>query len=143
MGEVVRFSDYGRKVSVSDASDACGADRAPVIILPVVRVRQHSDGRAVVYAVYDYDTHFQNEAGEAHKVGQLLDAGGDQPAAISGAADELIDRVADEDMHRHIRNSANECIAEREPSRAHLENQFPRVEQALVNPGTKAPKGAA
>lgn len=40
MGEVVRFSDYGRKVSVSDTSDACGADRAPVIILPVVRVER-------------------------------------------------------------------------------------------------------
>jgi len=76
------------------------------------RVRQHANGRIVVYAVYDYDTHFREEAGEAHKVGQLLDAGADLPAAITCAADELIKRVADGNMHRHVRNAANECIAD-------------------------------
>lgn len=76
------------------------------------RVRRHADGRAVVYAVYDYYTQWQGEAGEAHKVGQLLDADGDLPAAITWTADELLERVADENRHRHIRNAANECIAD-------------------------------
>jgi hypothetical protein len=76
------------------------------------RVRRHADGRAVVYAVYDYDTVVKGEECEFHKVGQLLDGAADLAAAITCAADELIERVADEDMHRHIRDAANECIAD-------------------------------
>lgn len=57
-------------------------------------------------------TNFQGEKCEGHRVGQLLDAGADLAAEIDKSADELIERVADEDMHRHIRNVANECIAD-------------------------------
>jgi len=77
-----------------------------------IRVRRHQDGRAIVYGVYDYDTQFQGEKGEAHKVGALLAPDGDLPAAIKEAAEQMIERVGDDDMHRHIRDAANECIAD-------------------------------
>lgn len=77
-----------------------------------VRLRQHEDGRAIVYAIYDYDTAFQSERNENHKVGMLLEAAGDYPTAIKQVAQDLIDRVSDDDMHRHIREAANECIAD-------------------------------
>lgn len=77
-----------------------------------IRVRRHQDGRAIVYGVYDYDTHFQGEKCEAHKVGALLAPDGDLPAAIKEAAEQMIERVGDDDMHRHIRDAANECIAD-------------------------------
>lgn len=37
-----------------------------------IRVRQHADGRAIVYGVYDYDTCFQGARGAAAKRGSLL-----------------------------------------------------------------------
>lgn len=77
-----------------------------------IRVRQHADGRAIVYGVYDYDTHFQSEAGEAHRVGSLLDTSADLPAAIHSIRDDLIERISDADMHRHVSNAADECIAD-------------------------------
>lgn len=77
-----------------------------------IRVRQHADGRAIVYGVYNYDTHFQGEACEAHRVGSLLDAGADLPAAIHAVRDDLIERTSDDEIHRHIRNAADECIAD-------------------------------
>lgn len=77
-----------------------------------IRVRQHQDGRAIVYGVYDYDTHFHGEKCEAHKVGALLAPDDDLPGAIKEAAKQMIERVSDEDMHQHIRAIANECIAD-------------------------------
>lgn len=80
-----------------------------------IRVRQHVDGRAIVYGTYDYDTHFHGERGEAHKVGALLDAGADLPASIKVVADQLSERVSADDMHSHIRDAANEAISELPP----------------------------
>ena len=37
-----------------------------------IRVRQHTDGRAIVYGVYDYETAFQGANGAAAKRGTLL-----------------------------------------------------------------------
>lgn len=68
-------------------------DRAPVTIReaawPIIasaqsfrrysiRVRQHDDGRAIVYAIYD--TNYKYESGT--REGELLNAGDDIPAAI-------------------------------------------------------------
>lgn len=78
-----------------------------------IRVRQHADGRAVVYGVYDYDTRFQGEKCETHKVGALLAADDtDYVRAIKRVAEELIERLHDAGMARHIRDAANECIAD-------------------------------
>lgn len=77
-----------------------------------VRVRRHQDGRAIVYGTYEYDTRFQGEWGETHRVGALLDSGAHLPSAIRAIAEQLIDRVSESDMHRHIREAADECIAD-------------------------------
>ena len=77
-----------------------------------IRVRQHADGRAIVYGVYDYDTAFQGEACEVHRVGSLLNAGADLPAAIKAEGKALIDRIIDEVLHRHVCDSVDACIAD-------------------------------
>jgi hypothetical protein len=80
-----------------------------------VRVRQHADDRAIVYGRYGYDTHFTHEQSESQRVGSLLAPGGDMPAAISEIAAQLIERMSDQGMHRHIRDVANDCIADLPP----------------------------
>lgn len=40
-----------------------------------VRVRQHEDGRVIVYAVCTYASQFQNESGYQQKAGELLGVG--------------------------------------------------------------------
>lgn len=77
-----------------------------------IRVRQHADGRAIVYGAYDYDTHFQGEACEAHRVGLLLDPFVDIPQAIKDVAFQLIERISDDAIHHHVRDAANECIGD-------------------------------
>lgn len=39
-----------------------------------VVVRQHQDGRTLVYAIWTYDTAFQNERDDSRRAGVLLDA---------------------------------------------------------------------
>ncbi len=51
----------------------------------LVRVRQHADGRSIVYGTYD--TQWQGESGL--KSGLLLDAGADVAAAIYEVVDDL------------------------------------------------------
>lgn len=80
-----------------------------------IRVRAHADGRAIVYGVYRYDTLWQSEHCETHRVGVLLDAGADVAAAIDDIADQLIERISDVDMHRHVREAADECIGDLPP----------------------------
>ena len=76
------------------------------------RVRQHADGRAIVYATYDYSSQFQNEAGEAYRIGVVLAPDDDRPTAIHRVRNQLVDRVAYDTRHRHIGNTADECIAD-------------------------------
>ncbi|MCA9180563.1 MAG: hypothetical protein KDA51_03900 [Planctomycetales bacterium] len=40
-----------------------------------IGVRQHRDGRAIVYATYSYSTNWQGERDASKKCGQMLDAG--------------------------------------------------------------------
>lgn len=77
-----------------------------------IRVRQHTDGRAIVYGVYDYDTLFQHESSEVHRVGLLLDPGADIPQAIKEIAYQLIQLISDDEIHRHVRDAADECIGD-------------------------------
>lgn len=77
-----------------------------------IRVRQHADGRAIVYGVYQYGTHWQHESDESHRVGQLLSQGGDRPAAINAVGAQLIERIDDEAVHRRVRDVADECIGD-------------------------------
>jgi hypothetical protein len=75
-----------------------------------IRVRQHEDGRAIVYGIYSHETHFQNESDAYYKEGVLLDADAED---IAGA----IDRVGDLLMLRgveaeHVKDVVAETISE-------------------------------
>jgi len=77
-------------------------------------VRQHDDGRAVVYGVYDYGTAWQGERNFGAKAGLLLGAGDDIVGAIhnigatlTAAADE-----AGREFGPHISEAVRDCIAD-------------------------------
>ena len=77
-----------------------------------IRVRQHKhDGRAIVYGVYDYDSNFEKEPGELHRVGLLLDPGSNIATAIERVCQQLIDRISDREMFWHARVVADKCIS--------------------------------
>lgn len=78
-----------------------------------IRVRQHADGRAIVYAVYDYSTAFQHEHGATHRTGVLLESGADLVAAIREVGEQLYERA--ESNQSAIRDCVNECIAQLPP----------------------------
>lgn len=54
-----------------------------------IRVRQHTDGRAVVYGTYSYDTAYQGARDASARRGRLLPAGVDIPEAILKVAEEM------------------------------------------------------
>ena len=74
-----------------------------------IRVRQHEDGRAIVYGVSDYDTLFQGEKGYCYKAGKLLTPGEDIPSAIYTVANHLAELGGPEIELNRI---AEECIAD-------------------------------
>ena len=66
-----------------------------------VGVRQHNDGRAIVYAIFSYSTNWRGERDASKKCGQMLDAGsstddiiraiGEVCSEMGGWHDEYID----------------------------------------------------
>lgn len=60
-----------------------------------IRVRQHADGRAIVYAVVRHTTQWQGERSTEARAGEVLAAGDDVPAAIRrvGVAAAVADHV--------------------------------------------------
>lgn len=76
-----------------------------------VKVRQHADGRVLVYAGYDTSSAWQGETGDRHRTGELLEAGGDIIAALHRVADELATRALGAHANE-IRDCMNECIAD-------------------------------
>jgi len=77
-------------------------------------VRQHADGRAIVYARYDYDTRWQHERNETRRAGVLLPPG--------ATADDIIRAI--KRVHGMIgiesqdwQMLAQECIADLPPER--------------------------
>lgn len=56
-------------------------------------VRQHADGRAIVYAVYTYTSQFMDGHDHDVRAGSLFDAGADIPDAIRTVADEIESRM--------------------------------------------------
>jgi hypothetical protein len=77
-----------------------------------IRARRHQNGRTIVYGTYHYDTCFQNEKGETHKVGVLRTPDSDVAAAIELIAALLIERVNNDEQHQHISGAADDCIAD-------------------------------
>jgi len=56
-------------------------------------VRQHGDGRTIVYGVHKYDTQWREERGRNIRGGEQLDPGADIPAALRRVAASLQARI--------------------------------------------------
>ena len=75
-----------------------------------LRVRHHADGRAIVYGIYAYTTHYQGE-NECHvRGGELLAPNDDIPAAILRVAAWMQER-AKADAEGRFESLAHQCIA--------------------------------
>jgi len=80
-----------------------------------VRVRQHADGRAIVYGIYDYDTAWRGERGFAAKSGALLGAGANLVDAINDVGRDLTNTALEanhEGFVAHISEAVRDCIAD-------------------------------
>ena len=84
-----------------------------------VRVRQHEDGRAIVYGFYDYSTCWEGESCFLVKAGILLDPGADVADGIQEVGSQLEEMVQDSFYSAKagamIREAVRECVANLEP----------------------------
>jgi len=80
----------------------------------LIRVRQHKDGRAIVYATYKFDSNYQKETSRQVRHGQLLDAGADIVAAIRTVTERMEDMDAEHhgDDDTRWAQLADDCIAD-------------------------------
>ena len=78
-----------------------------------IKVRQHEDGRSIVYAIYGYVTSFTGEKGLDLRGGELLTKDANIPAAVERVADTIAARLPDEDANARVfARIAHECIAD-------------------------------
>lgn len=77
-----------------------------------LRVRQHTDGRAIVYAGYTYESLWQGEEPLRVRVGDLIGPGDDLVRAIQRVGAELADRIAGEPGAQRLRDVIDACIAD-------------------------------
>lgn len=77
-----------------------------------LRVRQHADGRAIVYGGYDYMTPWQGEEQLRVRVGDLIGPGDDLVRAIQRVGAELADRIAGKPGAQRLRDVIDACIAD-------------------------------
>ena len=83
-----------------------------------LRVRQHSDGRAVVYGTYSYDSSYQGARAADARRGRLLAAGEDIPGAIQTVAEEMDAARGNAGVTDHFTEPhpfarlATECVAD-------------------------------
>jgi len=95
-----------------DCRDDIPGRRSQPTVTIDIQVRQHADGRVIVYSLYSYGQ--QNHAVapiETHHAGHLLEAGDDIPAAINSVSEELLDQIINQTMYRHVITAARETIA--------------------------------
>ena len=76
-----------------------------------IKVRQHADGRRIVYGCDVYTTQWQGASGYRYCGGLLLSADADISEAVRDLAGQLMERGADE----YMRQVAHECIANLPP----------------------------
>lgn len=80
-----------------------------------IRVRQHEDGRAIVYATYSYSSQWQGARSYSAKRGVMLPTGSDADAicrAIRAVAREIADAECHEGDEARWPTIAAECIAD-------------------------------
>ena len=71
-------------------------------------MRQHSDGRTIVYGTHDESSQFRDTENKLIRRGTLLCSGEDTIAAIR----EVCDSLADASENDRWRELAQECIAD-------------------------------
>lgn len=80
-----------------------------------IRVRQHEDGRAIVYATYSYSTNWQHERGYQVRHGDLLAADATTEtivAAIQSVCERMGEAECDGDDASRWSQLADDCIAD-------------------------------
>ena len=81
----------------------------------IFRARQHKDGRAIVYAIYDYSSNYEGARNISAKHGQLLPKGSsmdDVVAAIRSVQGRMAECEHHEDDAKRWTKLADECIAD-------------------------------
>ena len=79
------------------------------------KVRQHEDGRAIVYAVYQYTTNWQNARDYSAKAGRLLPVGStyeDISRAITNVCYEIAEREHNGGDSLRWESIEADCIAD-------------------------------
>lgn len=74
-------------------------------------VRQHSDGRTIVYGVYTYSSNYQNDKSVQIRGGEMLDVGADAIPVIRRVGNWMQERTPGDDAGRW-ENLINECIGD-------------------------------
>ena len=92
-----------------DGQVRCQANR---ISTWAVRVRQHADGRAIVYATYGHNTNWQGARGYSARRGALLPVGGDIIAAIREVCAAIADAECSKDDAARWPTLVADCIAD-------------------------------
>lgn len=77
-----------------------------------IGVRQHDDGRAIVYASYNHTSAFQSESDYSCRAGVLLDSSDDLPAAINEVAREIASQEHASSDAEKWPTLARNCIAD-------------------------------
>lgn len=77
-----------------------------------IGVRQHADGRAIVYATYDFATTYRGSRDFSAKHGEIVPPGGDICAAIVAVADRMSQCESYETDASRWDSLARECIAD-------------------------------
>lgn len=77
-----------------------------------LKVRQHEDGRALVYGIYSYDTNWQNERNYNVRGGELLAKSGDLAVAIRRVGEWMAQQEQSEGDASRWESLINECIAD-------------------------------
>jgi len=77
-----------------------------------IMVRQHTDGRVVVYGGYDFSTEYQGDRDYRARAGVYLDQPGTICQAIRDVCRELASAESDSDYTARWRTMAARCIAD-------------------------------
>lgn len=88
-----------------------------------IKVRQHADGRSIVYGSYDYSTQYQGEDGATYRDGEIVTpTAEDYPEsaranfwigeAIIDAINRIGSRLGERSGSEHFADLAAECIAD-------------------------------
>jgi hypothetical protein len=78
-----------------------------------LKVREHEDGRRIVYGIYDHSTAWQNESGLNIRGGELIDKDADVVEAIQRVAANMAERVNAESFPGDVfLRLGHECTAD-------------------------------